>query len=110
MTLTVRLEASTETALTHFCDSQALSKSQVVHRALNDWLKAQVSGKSHALLAYVPSSVSSHVPNRVLKPAKLKSQTSAKLAGSQKTGATYVPYSKAALRVKVAGVSAGKTL
>lgn len=98
MTLTVRLEASTENALTHFCDSQALSKSQVVHRALNDWLKAQVSGKSHALLAYVPA----YMPNSVLKPAKL--------AGSHKTGATYVPYSKAALRVKVAGASAGKTL
>ena len=101
MTLTVRLESSTENALTHFCDSQALSKSQVVHRALNDWLRAQVSGKSHALLAYVPS----YIP----QPAKPKSQTSAKLAGTQPIGAAYVPYSKAALRAKAASAPTGKS-
>ena len=86
MTLTVRLESSTENALAQFCDSQTLSKSQVVHRALNDWLKAQSSGKSHPLLAFVPQS-----------------------AKTQKTGTTYEPYSKAALRAKIAGASIGKT-
>lgn len=105
MTLTVRLESSTENALSHFCDSQALSKSQVVHRALNDWLKTQASGKSHALLAYVPSHVLNHVPG----PAKPKRQTSAKLAGILPTGAAYVPYSKAALRAKVASAPTGKS-
>lgn len=87
MTLTVRLESSTENALTQFCDSQALSKSQVVHRALNDWLKAQASGKSHALLAFVPQA-----------------------ATTQKLGVAYEPYSKAALRAKIAGTSTGKAL
>ena len=98
MTLTVRLESSTENALTHFCDSQALSKSHVVHRALNDWLKAQASGKSHALLAFVAQH------NRV------KSQATAKSASTLQAGVAYVPYSKAALRTKVAGASAGKAL
>ena len=92
MTLTVRLESSTENALAHFCDSQALSKSQVVHRALNDWLNAQASGKSHPLLAFVPKRA------RVKKPTAVKS------------GFTYEPYSKAALRAKVAGTSIGKPL
>ena len=98
MTLTVRLESSTEKALTHFCDSQALSKSQVVHRALNHWLKAQSSGKSHALLAFVPQN------NRA------KRQADARSASTLKAGVAYVPYSKAALRTKVAGASAGKAL
>ncbi|MGB4117253.1 MAG: hypothetical protein WBK51_11975 [Polaromonas sp.] len=87
MTLTVRLESSTENALTHFCDSQALSKSQVVHQALNHWLKAQSSGKSHALLAFVPQR-----------------------AGVKKSPLAYEPYSKAGLRAKVASASKGKLL
>lgn len=100
MTLTVRLESSTENALTHFCDSHALSKSQVVHRALNDWLKVQTSGKSHALLAYVPNDV----PQQV----RLKSQTSDKSVNKRKAGAAYEAYSKAALHARVSGASAGK--
>ena len=98
MTLTVRLESSTENALTHFCDSQALSKSQVVHRALNDWLKVQASGKSHALMAFVP------------QDGRIKSRTSTKSVNTHKSGATYEPYSKAALRAKVAGASRGESL
>lgn len=98
MTLTVRLESSTENALTHFCDSQALSKSQVVHRALNDWLKAQSSGTGHALLAFVPQSVQGG------------KQLATKAASTQKTGSTYKPYSKAALRSKVLGASRHEAL
>jgi len=98
MTLTVRLELATENALTHFCDSQALSKSQVVHRALNDWLKAQTRGKSHALLAFVP------------QQGRVKSQISTKSANTQKAGVAFEPYSKAALRAKVVGASRGKAL
>jgi hypothetical protein len=93
MTLTVRLESATENALASFCNSHALSKSQVVHRALESWLKAQPASNGHALLAFLPQATSTG------------KRVSAKSAAS---GAPYEPYSKASLRSKVLAKSSGK--
>ena len=93
MTLTVRLDASIDRALTHFCSSQSLTKSQVVHQALDSWLAAQSSQQGHALLAFVPS------PAPTLKRTPTKPLPRA---------VAYEPYSKATLRTKVLAAQAGK--
>ena len=93
MTLTVRLDASVESALTSFCNRQAVTKSQVVHQALGSWLDAQSVRQGHALLAFVP-----HV-------APAPKRTSSKPAPRRER---YEPYSKMALRAKVLGPQAGK--
>ncbi len=93
MTLTVRLDVSIDGALTHFCSSQSLTKSQVVHQALDSWLDAQSARQGHALLAFVPQVAPN--PKRTL--SKPRSRTDA-----------YKPYSKATLRAKVRAAQAGK--
>ena len=93
MTLTVRLDASVESALTSFCNRQAVTKSQVVHQALGSWLDAQSVRQGHALLAFVP-----HV-------APAPKRTSSKPAPRRER---YEPYSKMALRAKVLEPQAGK--
>lgn len=93
MTLTVRLGASIESALTSFCNSQAFTKSQVVHQALASWLGAQSVRQGHALLAFVP-----HV-------APTPKRASSKPAPRRER---YEPYSQMALRAKVLAARAGK--
>ena len=93
MTLTVRLDASIESALTSFCNNQAFTKSQVVHQALGNWLDAQSVRQGHALLAFVPHQAPT--PKRASpKPAPRRER--------------YEPYSKMALRAKVLAAQAGK--
>ena len=97
MTLTVRLDASIDNALTHFCSSQSLTKSQVVHQALDSWLDAQSARQGHALLAFVPS------------PAPTPKRTSSKPPSKPiPRPEAYEPYSKATLRTKVLAAQAGK--
>ena len=86
MTLTVRLEPATENALTRFCNSQMLTKSQVVHRALDSWLKSQPARVGHPLLAFVPQAGPS------------QRRATAKAAANS---VPYEAYSKAALHGKV---------
>ncbi len=97
MTLTVRLDASIDSALTYFCSSQSLTKSQVVHQALGSWLEAQSARQGHALLAFVPQATRA--------PKRTSSKLSSKLL--PRTDA-YQPYSKATLRTKVLAARAGK--
>ena len=85
MTLTVRLESAIENALTSFCSSRALTKSQVVHRALDSWLKSQPARATHPLLAFVP------------RAAPKQRRAAAKAAAN---AVHYESYSKAALRSK----------
>ena len=92
MTLTVRLDASIDSALTHFCSSQSLTKSQVVHQALDSWLDAQSARQGHALLAFVTQVAST--PKRT--SSKPLPRTEA-----------YTQYSKATLRAKVLATQAG---
>lgn len=89
MTLTVRLDSATENALASFCSSQALTKSQVVHHALESWLKAKSVSAGHPLLTLAAQAA----PSR--KQAAVSS-------------ASYVPYSKPALRSKVLAETASK--
>lgn len=93
MTLTVRLESATENALASFCSSQALTKSQVVHRALDSWLKSQPPRVGHPLLAFVPQA------------APIQRRATAKAAANS---VPYEAYSKGALRSKVLASQAGK--
>lgn len=93
MTLTVRLESATENALTSFCSSRAMTKSQVVHRALDSWLKSQPARVSHPLLAFVPEA------------APTQRRATAKAAANS---VPYEAYSKAALHSKVRASRARK--
>lgn len=93
MTLTVRLDASIDTALTQICSSQSLTKSQVVHKALDSWFAAQSAQQGHALLAFVPPAA--------LTPKRTRSKP-------QPGTDAYKPYSKATLRTKVLAAQAGK--
>jgi hypothetical protein len=101
MTLTVRLDASVDSALTRFCSSQSLTKSQVVHQALGSWLDAQSAQQGHALLAFVPQAA--------LAPKRTSSKPLPRTeARAEPHMEAYEPYSKAALRAKVLAAQAGK--
>lgn len=93
MTLTVRLDESIDSALTQFCSSQSLTKSQVVHQALDSWLEAQSVRQGHVLLAFVPEAALT--PKRTASKPLRRTET-------------YEPYSKQALHAKVLANRAGK--
>jgi hypothetical protein len=83
MSLTVRLDEQTETQLQRYCQAQDVSKSQVVHLALKQWL-GQQHMLGHAMLSFAATA-----------------SRQAEKVPADHLPASYTAYSKQALRNKL---------